>query len=200
MGLIERIRTHSRARWTVAALYTLAVAAVLVLVIRQPDPSAKEPPPGPLRGKEAPKLADEIEFWIQGDELEFEDVRGQPILLVFWHPRDGLAAMAMARITELIAPFESRGLVVVGVTLFTESPDPLDPETLVAAAEEETRKVGIPFRVGLDCDGSAHELYGIERTGTPFCFLINTARICVWEGPPDRLNAGILAKELHEGR
>jgi hypothetical protein len=199
MGLVERIRTHGPTRWTAGVLYALAVAAALVVLIYQPDPSEKEPPPGPLRGKQPPKLADEIEFWIQGDELEFDDVRGQPILLVFWHPRDGLGAMALARVAELTAPFESRGLVVVGVTLFTEAPDPLDPETLVAAAEEETRKAGIPFRVGLDCDGSAHELYGIERTGTPFCYLINRARICVWEGPPDRLEAETLARELPEG-
>jgi hypothetical protein len=200
MGLVERIRTHRPTRRAVGALYALAVAVALALLIRQPDRPGKEPPPGPLRGTEAPKLADEIEFWIQGDELEFDDVRGQPILLVFWHPRDGLGAMAMARITELTAPFESRGLVVVGVTLFSESPDPLDPETLVAAAEQETQKAGIPFRVGLDCDGSAHELYGIERTGTPFCYLINTARICVWEGPPDRLQAETLARVLPKAR
>jgi len=196
VGLIHRIRTHRGAGWTAGAIYALGVAALLAVLARQPKATFKAPPPGPLRGKKAPKIADEIEFWIQGEELDFKDVRGKPVLLVFWHPLDGLSAKHIRRVIKLAAPFESRGLIVAGITLYSESPDPLDPDTLVAAAEKQTRKYGIPFRVGLDCDGSAHEDYAIERTGTPFCYLINTARICVWEGRPEHLTPEILAEQF----
>jgi len=161
----------------------LALAAVACLTLGCGE---ETPPEGPMVGKRAIDLAPEVEFWVNGSELDITTLRNQVVLLYFWHPRDGKSLATLPAVQKLAAEFADAGLVTVGICVLD---GPADIEPLI-------REHKIGFRIALDCDADLHVRYRIDKTGTPYCYLVDTHHVVAWEGPPGSLTARRVAKLL----
>ena len=116
-----------------------------------------EPATGPMVGKPAPEVADEVEQWVNGHEVDLADLKGKLVLLCFWHPRDGKSPAALGRVQGFAAQHGGQGLVTIGLCVCDE---PAEVEPLI----EEHK---LTFRVGLDCDADVHlRKYRIGDTGS----------------------------------
>ena len=159
------------------------LALACALIGMGPGCDREEPAVGPMVGTQARDLPDETEFFLNGGGVT---LGGRPALLYFWHPRDGKSLPTVPLVQGLADRFADKGLVTVGLCVLDE---PADVEPLL-------REHKITFRIALDCDADLHEHYRIDKTGTPYCYLIDGQRTIVWEGPPDRLSTRRIARLL----
>jgi len=83
-----------------------------------------EPGAGPMVGEEAPEIADEVEQWVNGEEVDLADLRGKAVLLYFWHPRDGASPATLDRVQGFAARYGDDGLVVIGLCVCDEPRTP----------------------------------------------------------------------------
>jgi hypothetical protein len=147
-----------------------------------------EPAVGPMVGKPAKKIADSVEFWVNGPEVELAKLEGKAVLLVFWHPDDegrkSLAALPGVR--KLADAYAARGLLTIGSCVL-DGPQEVGPLL---------REHQIAFRIALDCDADLHKDYRIDKTGTPYAYLIDAKRTIVWEGPPEKLSSRRIRNHL----
>lgn len=172
------------ARRTVAWLALAAALACLGSCCTRDEPAV-----GALVGRPAMEFTHEVEQWVNGTEPDPEALKGRPVLLYFWHPRDGRSLPTLPLVQGLAAAFADQGLVTVGVCVLDE---PAEVEPLL-------REHKVTFRIALDCDADLHEHYRIDKTGTPYCYLIDGQQTIVWEGPPDKLSARRIARLLPPG-
>ena len=191
--------------WCLLGVVVLgAGSATTALIVRKRRKAAKEaeraerakPPSGELVGKRAPKFADDVEEWINGDETDFKALEGQPVMLLFWHPLDeGRSVAALPKVVALANEFESRGLVTLG---FCVCDDDTEIQPLIS-------RFGIPFRIGLDCNGDLHLSARYRGAGyrvdnkdrlTPHCFLVDGQRTVVWAGDAGDLSAAAIEEYL----
>jgi hypothetical protein len=179
MGLLKRLNRDRRAR-VVAAVVLGAVVAAVLAWLRTREEEELEPARGPLVGTKAPGVADNVEFWLNGEEVELPQLKGRPVLLVFWHPRDDgkRSLAAIPHIRDLADSYAGRGLVTIGFCVL-DGPEEAEP----ILAEH-----GITFLTGLDCDADLHIDYRIDKMGTPYCYLVDANGAVAWEGPPEQLS------------
>ncbi|MFW6162206.1 MAG: peroxiredoxin family protein, partial [Planctomycetota bacterium] len=117
---------------------------------------------------------------VQGGEIDIAGLGGRPVLLYFWHPRDGKSPATLNHVQGLAARFEADGLVTIGLCVCDE---PAEVQPLIEAH-------GLTFRIALDCDADVHiHKYRIDQTGTPYCYLVAADHRIVWQGPPTALTA-----------
>lgn len=177
----------TRRRWAILAVAAAlaGAAAVAFLVWRGP---AEAPASGPMIGKRAPKIADNVEFWLNGQELELAGLEGRPLLLVFWHPLDkgGRSLAALPHVRGLADSLGPKGLLTLGCCVL-DTP---------AEAEPILREHGITFLTALDCDADLHCDYRVDTIGTPYAYLIDGGAAIVWEGPPEKLTAHRIRRYL----
>jgi len=124
-----------------------------------------------------PPLENYVEFWVNGPEVSFHEIRGRPILLYFWHPRDGKSLDTLPRIVALADRFAQRGLLTVGFCV-VDGPDDIVPIL---------SQYHVRFPIAVDCDGDLHRRYRIDTLGTPYCYLVDTRQTIAWDGPPQDL-------------
>jgi len=124
-----------------------------------------------------PPLEDFVEFWVNGPEVNFYEVKGRPILLYFWHPRDGKSLDTLPRIVDLADRFAERGLLTVGFCV-VDSPDEIAPVL---------SQYRVKFPIAVDCDGDLHRRYRVDTLGTPYCYLVDARQMVAWSGPPQDL-------------
>lgn len=149
--------------------------------------STEEPPAGPMVGKRAPEIVDGVEQWLHSPEVSLADLAGRPVLLYFWHPRDGRSPATLAHVQRLAAAFGERGLATIGLCVCDE---PAEVEPLIAQRK-------LTFPIGLDSDADLHQrFYRVHEAGTPYCYLVGREQLIVWEGPPGKLTARRIRKHL----
>jgi len=187
--LFQWLRTSRRARYGALAaglMLAAAVAAGAWWLTREKRTKVYRPP-GPLRGKRAPEIIDRVEFWLNGGEVALASLKKKPVLLVFWHPRDGGKSLAaLPHVRDLADAFASKGLTTIGFCVLDEPKD----------LEPVLRDHKIAFRVGLDCDADLHKQYRIDVVGTPYAYLVDGKGVVAWDGPPDELDARDVRKLL----
>jgi len=196
LGLLGRLRSSKKARRITACVVVVAalgVAAALYLL--RPEEEEEERPTGPLIGTQARGIADGVEFWVNGEEVELRRLGGRVVLLYFWHPHDGKSLASLAHVCELARCFADRRFVAIGLCALS---DPPGLAALERAAEALVSEHGIPFRIALDCDAKVHFRYRIDQRGTPYCYVVNGERRIVWEGPPESLTARRLKRLLEK--
>ncbi|MFP4058833.1 MAG: hypothetical protein ACLF0G_18340 [Candidatus Brocadiia bacterium] len=174
-----------RRRWAAAALVVAALAAFLIW--RQTREEEKELPKPPHEGEPVKAVADEVEFWVNGQEMELEHLQGKALLLYFWHPEDGASLDTLPRVCELARAYAEEGLVTIGFVLLTEPAAPERPERVAEAAEALVREHDIPFPLAVDCNWDVHATYRIDQTGTPYCYLADLGHVIFWKGHPRQL-------------
>jgi len=179
MGILRRLKTSWPARIAVACVALAAAIAVVVCLCTRGK--ALAPARGPLVGAKALEVVDSVEFWLNGEEVELKGLKGHPVLLFFWHPRDarGKSLAALPHVRDLADSCAGRGLVTIGLCVL-DSPE---------EAEPILREHGVTFLTGLDCDADLHIDYRIDRMGTPYCYLIDPQGTVAWEGRPAHLTA-----------
>ena len=177
--IVERLKASRRTRWRAAGGCLAVVAALGGLLWFGRSEKKVARARGPLLGKPAPNLIDHVELWLNGDEVGLAGLKGHPVLLFFWHPRDeaGNSLAALPHVRSLASALASEGLVTIGLCVLDGPKE----------AEPVLREHGITFRIGLDCDADLHRAYRIEATGTPYCYLVDGRGIIAWEGPPEDL-------------
>ena len=155
-----------------------------------------EPPPprGPLVGKPAPEIVDKVEFWAGAREVELAACRGKPVLLFFWHPKDGGASLAaLPGVARLARELTDEGLVTVGLCVLTEGSEPAD---FIAQAQALRKKYDLPFPLGVDCDADVHVAYHVDDEGTPWCCVVDARGVVAWAGRPGELTPRLLRRFL----
>lgn len=181
-------------RFAVVAAMVLA-SAVAVVVWRPKATKLRKPRPDNMVGQPAPRIADDIEEWIQGRELELRKLKGKAVLLFFWHPRDeGKSQPWIPRVVKLAQEFEDKGLVTVGVCV-------VDREDAQALVQPLISQYEIPFRMALDCDADLHFAYVIdkEKKGTPYCYLLRRESqkwMIAWGSHPEFLTESVIEQAL----
>ena len=183
----RRPRRVARRLSAVGLLALVGLAAWLVFGRERPEPPAT----GPLVGKLAPEIADEVEQWLNCEEVDLADLAGQAVLLYFWHPRDGASPATLDHVQGIAARYAADGLVTIGLCV-CDAPSEVQP--LIA-------EHGLTFRVALDSDADVHlRAYRIGETGTPYCYLVGTGGKIAWEGLPEKLTARRIRKLLPSRR
>jgi hypothetical protein len=168
-------------RAAVAAAMVLASAVAVVVWFPHPK-RLRKPRPDQLVGRPAPRVAERVEEWLQGEEFEVRRGPGQATLLLFWHPRDGGKSEPwIAPVVRWAEEFESRGLITLGVCV-------VDAEDAAELVLPVIRRHEIPFRMALDCDGDLHLDFLIDKKHTPYCYLVDGSGRIVWGGHPEALD------------
>jgi peroxiredoxin len=92
---------------------------------------------------------------MDGSPISLSDLRGQPVVIVFWTAWCPVCKEEAPRINELAAQFEPKGVRVLGINIRDSQ----------ARAEGGIRDFGIQYQVARDGDASVARLYKV--TGTP---------------------------------
>jgi len=167
----------------------IVVAAAVAYKVLWPRPVA--PARGPLVGARAFEIADEVEAWVNGEEIDLADLKGQLVLLYFWHPRDGKSPETLDHVQSIASRYADDGLVTIGLCVCDE---PSEVQPLIA-------EHGLTFRVALDSDADVHiDKYRIDKAGTPYCYLIASDRRICWEGRPEDTAISSLPTGASAGR
>lgn len=171
----EASATRAVWRWLLLAAALATIAAIAYKVL-WPRPVA--PARGPMVGARAFEIADKVEAWVNGEEIDLADLKGQLVLLYFWHPRDGKSTETLDRVQSIASRYADDGLVTIGLCVCDE---PSEVQPLI-------ERHGLTFRVALDSDADIHiGKYRIDEAGTPYCYLIAPDRRICWEGRPEEL-------------
>jgi hypothetical protein len=172
-----------------AVVAAMVAASAVAIVVWRPEPVEIDDRPVEIIGAPAPDLADEVESWVQGDELDLQYVRDSAVLLLFWHPRDdGASEPWIDPVVALARRYEDEGLVTVGLCV-------VGLEDWRQLVRPVIRQHQVPFRMALDCDGDLHIRYLIDRTRTPYCYLLaceDDDWTIVWGGHPEVLNESVI--------
>lgn len=179
------------ARGALVTAMVLVGAAAVVIMRPETERKRRVSPLDNMVGQKARLVADSVEQWVNGEEVELDRLGDSTVLLVFWHPRDGGRSEAeLPNIVRIATKYEPRGLVTIGVCVCDE-PSEVDP--LISRHH-------IPFRVALDCDADLHQHhdkgYLIDRKGTPYCYLIDADQQVVWGAAAEFLADRVVEEHL----
>lgn len=99
---------------------------------------------------------------LDGQELRFTALRGQPLLVTFWATTCPSCVKEMPHLVELYHELAPRGLQMVGVAMNYDVPE--DIRTLARLRQ-------LPYIIGHDADGSVGRAFG-NVILTPTTFLV----------------------------
>ncbi len=119
-----------------------------------PSSAGGEPPAVLVIGSSAPGFSLEA---LNGQEVEFQDLRGYPIMINFWASWCGPCDSEMPLLQDRYNQYDSR-LLILAVNASEPRQDVLDYINLK----------GLTFSILLDPDGSVQDLYGVHAYPTSF--------------------------------
>lgn len=133
--------------------------------------------PGSFAGRTPPALR--VACWVQGDPVRLEDLRGRPVLLMFWTPAQDRVIPTAAYYAHLLRRGAPKGLAAVAV-----ADSGVDPDDLRAYLQAHP----LPgAHVAIDAPGNATlEAYWIKKGGhgLPRVLLLDREGRVVFEGDP----------------
>lgn len=100
---------------------------------------------------------------LQGRTLSLAELKGKPVLVVFWATTCPGCIEEMPHLVELYHELHPRGLEIIGIAMA------YDPPPQVREMVEQRR---LPYTIALDRDGAAARAFNDVRL-TPTSFLIN---------------------------
>jgi len=136
------------ARWLPVLLLVLGIGSGMWLMAR------------PL--SQAPDLGLKI---IDGRTLRLQQLRGRPVLVIFWATTCATCVEEIPRLKALYRELAPAGLEIVAIAM------PYDPPNQVLSLQQ---RLQIPWPIALDLDGTASRAFG-DVPATPAGFLINPA-------------------------
>ncbi len=102
---------------------------------------------------------------IGGEKADLGQLRGRPVLVTFWSTDCPGCLREMPSLTRLYEDYSAQGLEIIGVAAPWSRPD----QVLATV-----RAKGLPYRIGLDLDGSVTRAFG-DVSWTPTSFLVDPA-------------------------
>ena len=133
---------------TIATLIIVALSSFVLFISSQ----------GPDK---APDISLNI---IDGRQIEFSSLRGNPLLVTFWSTTCSTCIKEMPHLVELYKQLNKDGLEIIGIAM------PYDPPNRVL---ELTERKEIPYPIALDIEGVASKAFG-NISATPTSFLIDS--------------------------
>lgn len=125
---------------------------------------------------------------LDGSQVSSADLRGQPVVLIFWTAWCPVCREEVPHFNELAARYEPRGVRVVGINI----------QDSLARTEGGIRDFGIKYRVVRDPDASVTRRYKV--TGTPTIVFLDRGGVVRYFGNelpgdyPSRLAALVAQK------
>jgi peroxiredoxin len=113
--------------------------------------------------KDLTTLPDISLHFIDGRKIEFNSLRGKPLLVTFWSTTCATCIKEMPHLVELYNELNKDGFEIIGIAM------PYDPPNRVL---ELSDRKGIPYPVALDIEGVAMKAFGNVDV-TPTSFLID---------------------------
>lgn len=107
---------------------------------------------------------------MDGSTVKFDDLRGQPSVIVFWTAWCPVCKEEAPHINELAARYEPKGVRVLGINI-RDSP---------ARAEGGIKDFGIRYQVARDADASVAKRYSV--VGTPTIIFLDRNGIVRYTG------------------
>jgi thiol-disulfide isomerase/thioredoxin len=151
----------------------LALGAMLALLTAQPASASSS------QNNVGKKITE-----INADFLKAKPtITGKPVMLEFWATWCGPCVASIPHINEIHKKFESKGLVVIGLTKESR-------EKVEGFAKEKKME----YNVGIDGTGKLNKELAVR--GIPHAVLINKTGEIVWEGHPARLTDADIEKIL----
>ena len=151
-------------------------------------------------GDSAPEL--QVGKWIQGEPVK-EFAKGTVYIVEFWATWCGPCRISTPHLNELSQKFKSKGLVVIGQSVFERVPD----EEAAVKGFIKSMKGKMTYRVALDDktamkNGAMAETW-MEAAGLatiPTAFIVNQEGKIVWIGNPLVPSLGRIVEDVIEGR
>ena len=110
------------------------------------------------------KVPDISLHFIDGRKIEFNSLRGKPLLVTFWSTTCSTCIKEMPHLAKLYQQLNKDGLEIIGIAM------PYDPPNRVL---ELTESRSIPYPIALDIEGVASKAFG-NINATPTSFLIDS--------------------------
>ena len=152
----------------------LSIIAFVSFAILCPDSSARSAESNV--GKKLPAL--------KADFLKSKpETAGKPLMVEFWATWCGPCVASIPHVNEIHKKYESKGLVVIGLTQESNS----DIKAFVKAKKME-------YNVGTDKGGKLNKELGVA--GIPHAVLVDKTGTIVWEGHPAGLKDEDIEKAL----
>jgi|GEM_PF-840703 len=139
-----------------------------------------------LLGKTAPEW--DIEEWVGADLGSIGDLKGKPVMLVFWATWCPHCRKAMPSIEEKYNKYKDDGLVVVGITRNSRG-------QTTDKVREYLSENGYTIPIAVD-PGSTSRSYGVS--GIPAAALVDRAGNVVFRNHPAQITDELLQKVLND--
>ncbi|HEY0943677.1 MAG TPA: TlpA disulfide reductase family protein [Opitutaceae bacterium] len=149
---------------------------VLILVLAGLAPLAHARADKSLLGEALPAL--KVEYLAAKPELA-----GKPMILEFWATWCPPCRKSIPHLNELHSKYQSRGLVIVGVTKEEKK-----------VVKDFLKKMPMAYFPAIDKGGALNKHFGV--TGIPHAVLVDKSGKIVWEGHPLSLTDKQIAKVL----
>jgi peroxiredoxin len=102
--------------------------------------------------------------FIDGRKIEFDSLKGKPLLVTFWSTTCSTCINEIPHLVELYNELNKDGFEIIGIAM------PYDPPNLVVELSERRE---IPYPIALDIQGIASKAFG-NISVTPTSFLIDS--------------------------
>ncbi len=137
-----------------------------------------------LLGKTAPEL--EVEEWLGNGPSSITDLKGKPVLLVFWATWCPHCKREMPNVEERFQKYKDRGLEIVAVTRNSRG-------QTTDKVREYIGQNGFTFPVAIDPGGTSRA-YGVS--GIPAAALVDKKGNVVFRNHPARIDDAMIEKYL----
>jgi thiol-disulfide isomerase/thioredoxin len=148
----------TRYRLALAAVAVLIVAAVLVTVVRVPDPAATASTTGgqvePVSARHPAPDFTGIDGWLNSTPLTLADLRGKVVLIDFWTFSCVNCVRTIPHLQALYNDYKNDGFVIVGV----HSPE-FDFEMVPANVAAAVTRLGVTWPVAIDSQMATWSAY-----------------------------------------
>jgi thiol-disulfide isomerase/thioredoxin len=126
-----------------------------------------------LLGQPAPEI--DVADWVLGEPASLADLQGKVVLLEFWATWCRPCLEMMPKLRDLHERYAARGLEILALTRYGQTPAGTDPAEAQATERRLVRTVvdgrGLAFRVGIAPDARLQRRYG--AMGVPTLALID---------------------------
>jgi len=168
----------TRYRVALAAIAVLIVAAILVTVVRNPQPPTTASTAGgmvlPVASRHPAPDFTGIDGWLNSPPLTLADLRGKVVLVDFWTFSCVNCVRTIPHLKALYNDYKSDGFVIVGV----HSPE-FDFEKVPANVAAAVTRLGVTWPVAIDSQMSTWNAYQNEYW--PAEYLIDQqGRVAYW--------------------